>query len=988
MPDVVILNPVLNSPYEEPERHFVFDKDGITDQIAETRRLSSYFLPIPPAKKKGGQAVVQGDWLGERIETNDFVNRIRARMEAWRGMGRPGITAVTRSLLDRWRSEDRERRLFFCQVEAIETAIYLTEVADRNSDGWVHDTLRTANEGANPGLGRVAFKMATGSGKTVVMAMLIAWQALNKIANQQDRRFSDSFLIVTPGITIKDRLRVLLPNDPDTYYTEMDLLTADQLVQLMQARIVVTNFHTFLRRDKIEVASLTKKVLAGPEGNTDAFKETPGEMARRVCRELGSKRNLVVINDEAHHCYREKPGSEEEKLEADERAEAKTNTEAARVWISGLEAIRDKFGLRAVYDLSATPFFLRGSGYKEGTLFPWVVSDFSLIDAIEAGIVKVPRVPVADNQVASGGPTYRDLWPRISKDLPRKGRATAEAGGEPQLPIELEGALISLYGNYEKSFKAWAKAGQGTPPVFIVVCNNTNVSKLVFDWVGGWEKHLLHDVSALVPGKLELFSNVDHDTWSARPVTLLIDSVQLETGGGLDDNFKKAAAAEIERYKDEFRRRFPGRAAEELTDEDLLREVMNTVGKPGRLGEQIRCVVSVSMLTEGWDANTVTHILGVRAFGTQLLCEQVVGRGLRRASYTPNEEGRFDPEYAEVYGVPFSFIPTRGKIDPKPPKPVHRVQAQPERAALEISFPRVTGYRWQMPVETLRAEFGAGAQLSLSTQDVPTMVELDPIAGESAEHDLEQLRRRREQEVAFVLAKRTLDRFFRDSEGAERPWLFGDLLRITKEWLATCVTCKDNAFPQMLLISGLAMDASNKINQSITDGTTGEKRLVPILRAYEAVGSSSTVGFDTTKSVVPTEKSHVNYVTVDSGYEEKVAAVLESMDEVLCYVKNQGLDFVVPYTLEGVPSSYYPDFLVRLARSGRDPLMVIVEVSGPNLKAKREKAATARDLWVPAVNNHGGFGTWAFVEITDPWDAEHLLRAELQRLATGAMVEA
>jgi type III restriction enzyme len=988
MPDVVIQNPVLNSPYQEPKRHFVFDKDGITDQIAETRRLSSYFLPIPPVKKKGDQSVVQGDWLGERIETNDFVNRVRARIAAWRGMGRPGITAVTRSLLDRWQGEDRERRLFFCQVEAIETAIYLTEVADRNSDGWIHDTLRTANQGANPGLDRIAFKMATGSGKTVVMAMLIAWHALNKIANQQDKRFSDSFLIVTPGITIKDRLRVLLPNDPDTYYTAMNLVTADQLVQLMQARIVLTNFHTFLRRDKIAAASLTKKVLAGPDGDTDAFKETFGEMARRVCRELGSKRNLVVINDEAHHCYREKPGGDEEKLGADERAEAKTNKEAARVWISGLEAIREKFGLRAVYDLSATPFFLRGSGYKEGTLFPWVVSDFSLIDAIEAGIVKVPRVPVADNQVASGGPTYRDLWPRISKDLPRKGRATAEAGGEPQLPIELEGALISLYGNYEKSFRAWAKAGQGTPPVFIVVCNNTNVSKLVFDWVGGWEKHLQNNASALVPGKLELFSNVEHDTWSARPVTLLIDSVQLETGGGLDDTFKKAAAAEIDRYKDEFRRRFPGRAAEDLTDEDLLREVMNTVGKPGRLGEQIRCVVSVSMLTEGWDANTVTHILGVRAFGTQLLCEQVVGRGLRRASYTPNDEGRFDPEYAEVYGVPFSFIPTRGKIDPKPPKPVHRVQAVAQRVALEISFPRVTGYRWEMPAESLRAEFGASAQLSLSTQDVPTKVELDPIAGESAEHDLEQLRQRREQEVAFVLAKRTLDRFFRDSEGAERPWLFGDLLRITKEWLATCVTCKDNAFPQMLLISGLAMDASNKINQSITDGTTGEKRLVPILRAYEALGSSSAVGFDTTKAVVPTEKSHVNYVTVDSGYEEKVAAVLESMDEVLCYVKNQGLDFVIPYTLEGVPSSYYPDFLVRVARSGRDPLIVIVEVSGPNLKAKREKAATARELWIPAVNNHGGFGDWAFLEINDPWDAEHLLRAELRRLATGGLVEA
>jgi len=986
--EVVIENPVLNSPYEEPKRHFVLDRDGITDEISATRRLSSYFLPIPPPKKKGGQAAVQGDWLGERIETNDFVNRVRARVEAWRSMGHPSITAVTRSLLEYWRREDRERRLFFCQVEAVETAIYLTEFADRNSDSWIHDTLRAANDGANPGLGRVAFKMATGSGKTVVMAMLISWQALNKIANQLDKRFSDSFLIVTPGITIKDRLRVLLPNDPDTYYTAMDLVTADQLVQLMQARILLTNFHTFLRRDKIEAASLTKKVLAGPEGDIDAFKETPGEMARRVCRELGSKRNLVVINDEAHHCYREKPESEEEKLGADERAEAKTNTEAARVWISGLEAIRNKFGLRAVYDVSATPFFLRGSGYKEGTLFPWVVSDFSLIDAIEAWIFKVPRVPVADNQVATGGPTYRDLWPRISKDLPRKGRATVEAGGDPQLPIQLEGALLSLYGNYEEAFRAWAEAGQGTPPVFIVVCNNTNVSKLVFDWVAGWEKRLPEGASALVPGHLELFSNVDHDEWSARPVTLLIDSVQLETGGGLDDNFKKAASAEIERYKDEFRRRFPGRAAEDRTDEELRREGMNTGGNPGRLGEQIRCVVSVSMLTEGLDANTVTHILGVRAFGTQLLCEQVVGRGRRRASYTPNDEGKFDPEYAEVYGVPFSFIPTRGKIDPKPPKPVHRVQALPERAALEISFPRVIGYRWDMPVETLRAEFGSDSQLSLSTQDVPTRVELDPIAGEGAEHDLEQLRRRREQEVAFVLAKRTLDRYFRDGEGAERPWLFGDLLRITKDWLATCVSCKDNAFPQMLLLSALAMDASNKIYRSIKDGTTGEKRLVPILRVYEPLGSSSTVGFDTTKAVLPTGKSHVNYVTLDSGFEEKVAAVLEEMEEVACYVKNQGLDFVIPYTLEGVPSSYYPDLLVRLARPGRDPLMLIIEVSGPNLKAKKEKAATARDLWVPAINNHGGLGSWAYVEITDPWDAEHLLRAELERLSAGALVEA
>ena len=414
--------------------------------------------------------------------------------------------------------------------------------------------------------------------------------------------------------------------------------------------------HAFIRVDKIQAASLTKKVLAGPNGDSEAFKETPDEMVRRVCRTFGNKRGLVVINDEAHHCYREKVGDGEAKLEADERSEAEANAEAARVWISGVEAIRAKLGLRAIYDLSATPFFLRGSGYPEGTLFPWVVSDFSLIDAIESGIVKVPRVPVADNQMLGPIPTYRDLWLRVREHLPRKGRSLAMRGEEPHLPKELEGALRSLYGDYEKAFHRWRALGFGTPPVFIVVCSNTAVSKLVFDWVAGWQKALVGSGNALVPGNLELFSNVNGDAWVARPNTLLIDSAQLESGTSMDDAFKKAVAVEIDRFKAEYRVRLPERDVEKITDEDLLREVMNTVGKPGRLGEQVRCVVSVSMLTEGWDASTVTHILGVRAFGTQLLCEQVIGRGLRRSSYSPNQAGFFEPEYAEIYGVPFKFL--------------------------------------------------------------------------------------------------------------------------------------------------------------------------------------------------------------------------------------------------------------------------------------------------------------------------------------------
>jgi len=988
VPDVVIENPILNSPYGEPRRHFVFADDGITDEISEARRLSSYFIPIPPPKKKGGQQVLPGDWLGERIKSNEFINRVRASVGRWRQGGYEGVTPTTRALLRYWTRDDRERRLFFCQVEALESAIYVAEVAHRYGDQWIENSLRASNELANPGLDRIAFKMATGSGKTVVIAMLIAWQALNKLANPQDRRFSDAFLIVTPGITIRDRLRVVLPNDPNNYYIERDLVSSDQLVQLQQATIEITNFHAFLRRDKVEASTLTKKVLAGPGGNVDAFKETPDEMVRRVCRSFGSKKGIVIINDEAHHCYRERPEAEAEKLSADEKLEAKTNADAARVWISGLEAIKSKTGVRAVYDLSATPFFLRGSGYSEGTLFPWVVSDFSLIDAIEAGVVKVPRVPVADDQMLGPSPTYRDLWPRIRTDLPRKGRTAEASGGEPRLPKELEGALYSLYGNYEKAYREWSAAGVGTPPVFIVVCNNTTVSKLVYDWVAGWDKNVTGG-NVPVPGNLRLFSNIDGDRWADRPNTLLIDSVQLESGSAMDPAFKKAAAREIDRFKDEYKRRFPGRDAEELTDEDLLREVMNTVGKPGRLGEQIRCVVSVSMLTEGWDANTVTHILGVRAFGTQLLCEQVVGRGLRRASYEANAEGFFEPEYAEVYGVPFSFIPTAGASKPRPIKAVTRVRALEERKDLSITFPRLVGYRYDMPAERLTATFGGDSRVALSTKELPTLVEVDPIAGEKAIHRLDDLRERRQQEVIFRIAKLTLDRYFRDADGGERPWLFPQLLGIVRLWMAECVECKDNAFPQMLLLGELQHDAADRVYRSIVTGTAGVKRLIPILRPFDPIGTTEHVAFDTTKEVFATrpDKCQLNCVPLDSNWEAKLAQSLEGMDEVVSYAKNQGLNFMIPYTFEGSSANYLPDYIVRMRQNG-DELFIVLEVSGEAKKAKGAKVATAQALWVPAVNNSGQFGRWTFIEISDPWNAVGLVRKHIAALGDPTPIRA
>ncbi|MCG7852293.1 MAG: DEAD/DEAH box helicase family protein, partial [Methanosarcinaceae archaeon] len=854
--------------------------------------------------------------------------------------------------------------------------------------------IAAANEQANPELLRIALKLATGAGKTTVMAMIIAWQTINAVRRPNSRKFTRGFLVVTPGITIRDRLRVLLPNDLQNYYRKMDIVPPDLISQLGKAKIIITNFHAFKLRERNKSSKLTKTILAG--GEASPFTETPAQMVRRVCRELGNKKNILVVNDEAHHCYRRKPESPEEKLKGDEKKEAQKREEAARIWISGLEAVKSKIGIKAIYDLSATPFFLRGSGYPEGTLFPWVISDFSLIDAIECGIVKVPRVPVADDSVIGEQPTYRDLWLRIRDHLPKKGRKTQAVSGEPKLPATLEGALMSLYNNYEKYYRRWEQnAGAGTdgltPPVFIVVCNNTNVSKLIFDYIAGWEKTLTDDSTIVVPGKMPVFSNEQNSSWSRRPNTILIDSEQLESGETMSKDFKKIAAREIEEFKSEYRARFPGRDADKLTDEDLLREVMNTVGKPGKLGEQIKCVVSVSMLTEGWDANTVTHILGVRAFGTQLLCEQVVGRGLRRRSYVTESRSlkvngnrvdleTFPVEYAEVYGVPFSFIPCAGSgPDPQPGPEITHVRAMPDRISKEIAFPRLTGYRYELPGEKLEAVFTYESRLVLSTLDIPTKTENAPIVGESTILTLDDLKTRRLQEVAFLLAKLTLEKYFRDDDENSKPWLFPYLLGITRRWLGECVVIKDNVFPQLLLLIQFANDAADRIYRAIVAAESGDKTLKPILYPYDSTGSTCYVDFDTVRPTYKTDpdKCHISHVVADTNsWEQKMAQTLEDMKEVFAYAKNHNIGFSIPYTINGQEKNYIPDFLVRLDDGvGKDDLLnLIIEVTGEKKKDKEAKVATARLLWVPAVNNHGGFGRWAFLEIDDPWNAKSMIR--------------
>ncbi len=722
-------------------------------------------------------------------------------------------------------------------------------------------------------------------------------------------------------------------------------------------------------------------------------------MVRRVCRGL-PRREVMVLNDEAHHCYlaREEPEElEAAKLKGQDKKDAETAASEGKVWATGLQQVAEHLGLKRVVDLSATPFFIDGSGYQSGRLFPWVVSDFSLVDAIESGIVKIPRVPVDDDAVSGGtGTTYRQLWPRIADALPK--RAGDLVDREPVLPSELEGALRSLYGNYARAFERWdrsrhRRAAGEAPPVFIVVCNNTTTSRLVHDWIAGWEA----DTGAIdgdgapeqvrAEGNLRLFSNVEAGVadatqrrWLPHPHTILVDSRALESGEDkLPKEFRRVYSSQIEVFKDELWARGEGDRVERLGDGDLLREVMNTVGKPGRLGADVRCVVSVSMLTEGWDANNVSHILGVRAFSTQLLCEQVVGRGLRRRSYVADKDGRFAPEYAEVYGVPFSFIPTSGTTaEPKPPPERHLVRSRPDSQNLEIAFPQVVGYRYELPPRRLYADFGDLAPVKIDLSVVPDLTEVAGIVGATEIHDLSDLRSVRMQTITYRLAREVLRRLAAGK--GDLPHLFPQVRRIAERWIEAggIDSSSDGAFPQMVLFNTYRDRAVTSIHNAIISAGDENSDLPFLARAIlsdgEPIGETSRVEFETTRDVWPTspQKSPVDHVVLDSGWEQTVAQRLERIEGVRSYVRNDHLGFRIPYEFEGRSHSYEPDFLVSLdVVDGSEPQTIIVEVSGQDRDGRKQvKVETARELWVPAVNAHGGFGRWAMVEITDPGEVE------------------
>ena len=986
--------PILNSPYEIPAQHWELDESGQpTNRILDRRREVSFITPIPkPKKGKGAQQALIFDEAAQRVATEgqqyelaQTINSVRNAVDRWRALPDPAqwrVTPETARLLHHWRHHRfNDIRPFFCQIEAVETVIWLTEVAPNvgNAGRPFLEHLEQANEQANPDLSRLALKLATGAGKTTVMAMLIAWQTINAVRRPNSRRFTRGFLIVTPGITIKDRLRVLQPNDPDSYYQSRELVPADMLGDLDRAKIVITNFHAFKRRETMEVSKGGRALLQGRGSDLRSI-ESEGQMLQRVMPELMGMKNILALNDEAHHCYREKPGEDHEgKLTGDDRKEADKNREAARLWISGLEAVGRRLGLARVIDLSATPFFLRGSGYAEGTLFPWTMSDFSLMDAIECGIVKLPRVPVADNIPGGDMPKFRNLWDHIRKDMPRKGRGKASDLDPLKIPVPLQTALEALYGHYKETFALWQDARIEVPPCFIVVCNNTSTSKLIYDYIAGFHRENPDGSTTLENGRLALFRNFDdYGNAFARPHTLLIDSTQLESGEALDKNFRVMASDEIERFRRErVQRTGDIRAGDHISDQDLLREVMNTVGKTGQLGETIRCVVSVSMLTEGWDANTVTHVLGVRAFGTQLLCEQAVGRALRRQSYELNDDSLFPVEYADVLGIPFDFTARPVVAPPQPPRKTVQVKAMtPERDACEIRFPRVAGYRVELPEERLQATFDSDATLELTPDLVgPSVTRNEGIIGEGVNLNLVHTRDLRRSTVLFHLTKRLLETKWRDPGGEPKLHLFGQLKSVARLWLDNHLVCKGGTYPAQLMYLTLADMACERITRGIVAHHVGESPVKAVLDPYNPAGSTRHVRFVTTRQTLWPAASnlcHVNWVVYDREWEAEFCRVAEAHSNVRAYVKNHGLGLEVPYRQGAKARTYIPDFIVLVddGRGGDDPLHLIVEIKGFRGEDAKDKKATMDTYWVPGVNALGTFGRWAFTEFTNVYEIE------------------
>jgi type III restriction enzyme len=964
----VVESPILNSPFEEPRRYYDFS--GPTPRVDEGRRSAGYH-GTARTERMG-----EGPVAAHMFFPLHLVNEIRGRVAEWRARGYPGVTPVTRDLLEHWHRPDR-RPLFFCQREAVETLIWLTESSAADRQGIevpVDDPndLESVRKSYSP-LRRYCTKMATGSGKTIVMAMVAAWSILNKVTSRQDTRFGDAVLVVCPNLTVKERLSVLRPQVAGNYYEVFDLVPASYRDLLARGRVFPTNWHAFAVKDDTRRRGVVQR---GRESDT-AF-------VRRVLdKELGGAKQLVVLNDEAHHAYRPAPPASDEEaqrelegLTADERREAEELAEEATVWVGGLDRIHKVRGIRFVFDVSATPFYLKGSGHPEGSPLPWIVSDFGLVDAIECGITKVPRIPVADD-AGRPDPKYFHLWRHIMQQLPQGERETQKRKAKPEAVWrEAQGALATLAGKWEATLEHFEASQYPVPPTLIVVAANTALASVIAD--------------ALRRGEVLDALNAEN--------TFAIDTKVLAEAEAADEGGTKNDAKELLRLK-------TATVGKARWPDDTAPPGFGHLREPP--GKHVRAVVSVGMLTEGWDAPNVTQILGLRAFSSQLLCEQVMGRGLRRMSYDVDPDtGLLDPEYCDVFGIPFEVIPVQGTTTRpgRPPPPSTLVQALEERKHLAIEFPRVEGYVLDVR-ERVRCDLDAVPPLRVEPQIEPTAVVVRTQMGWTVgkpglhtttgapetltrerfyeEHRLQKTAFDIAREVTEVLAggkvsmgKQPKPRSYREAARL----LFPQVLRFAENYLHYHVIVAPNARAEEVALSKYRDAIVERLAAAIEPDTdAGEVPLLPRIERHRPIGSTAEVQFRTTKKTVGTIKSHMSHVVLDSNYEGSAAFHLEQLVFVIAYAKNDRLDFEIDYEFQNRVHHYRPDFLVRVDLGEERDATVILELKGFEDEKDRAKWAMAQK-WVRAVNHHGGFGLWGHVVCKDPnavpsqlatWRAEH-----------------
>ena len=922
---------IINSPYDEPGKHWKYDREKRTFSLKAGRRPAGYVIASESSKAF--------DDPGIFVEI-PLVQQIRPRVQAWRDDGYPGITGITKRLLEHWTSpeEFETRRFFFCQLEAIETLIWLTESPAAEKVG-----IHVPSDGG--AFERLCFKMATGSGKTLVMGLMIAWQVINKVTYPQDTRFSKNILVIAPGLTVKSRLAVLEPSGKGNYYDAFRMVPTGLLDRLRQGKVIIRNWHA-LNWERDEKISKKRSVDKRGAKSDEAY-------VREVLGDMVKARNILVINDEAHHAWRVPAESKIKDVKKEE-------IEEATVWVSGLDRIHNARGVLRCFDFSATPFAPSGKKSSEEALFAWIVSDFGLNDAIESGLVKTPRVVVRDDAVPDAK-TYKSRLYHIYTDDEVKDDLNRRALPEEPLPDLLINGYYLLGYDWRETAKAWEKAGVKTPPVMITVANRTETAariKYAFD----------HN-------KVRIDELCDTDR------TLHIDSKVLDAAEAQEEPISTISNDDEE---DE-----PNKKLTKKQQAEFLRLQVDTVGQPGQPGEQIQNVISVGMLSEGWDAKTVTHIMGLRAFSSQLLCEQVVGRGLRRTSYEVNEEtGLFEAEHVNIFGVPFTFLPHESDegVIPPPPNPKTAIEPVQDKIRYEISWPNVVRidhvYRPQLSLDWEKVK-----RLKLNASETAQVAELAPIVEGKPDVsmvtaiDLERLAGEfRTQRIIFETARDVYDQMQKDWKGSKES-LLAQLVHLVEQFIRSDkIEITPGLFNQddkrrRLIVTLNMTKVVQHIWEAIRFENTEKRALV--FDQDNPIRATSNMGtWYTGKPCEYTTRSHINFCVFDSAWEASEAFELDQNTSVDAWVKNDHLGFEVLYIYRGVVRKYRPDFIIRL-KSGNH---MILETKGQDTEQNKTKRRFL-DEWVKAVNEHGGFGQWCWGVSKDPGDIKDVVSRHAEALA-------